>query len=610
MNFSSYPAHQLARRRLAVAVLSAVMVGSANAADTTYTVDADFALGTLQSVNYDAPNSNQLQVSSTIETVPFLYIANAGEDTLTEIDTQDTSVDPAGCEVARFRTWFDVGSHSPWAGPAPSRTAVDQDGNVYVANRAFNGSFTVPTVVKILADGGVDRNGNGVIDTSSDVNGDCVIDPSDPAELIPLVDSNSNGILEDNELTDERVAWIRPVGTTGAVGRAVCIDPTDGNIWVGQYYTDRYYKIDPDGNLVDLDGSGVVDGSDYISTPMSGGPYGCVVDGNGIMFSASLSNTLGVLDTRVDPPVYTARTHSGSNYGIGLGENVVYLGSAARPYLKYTYTDADPAAGTFSDPGQAVTNYENTTLAVSVDGNGDVVQGQSRINKYAGATDDLIWSTVNSSGDSSNRGVIPDADQDIWSVNLNQNSVSKFDGSTGNLIGIKPVGSEPYTYSDASGSTLALTNPQGRWTVVTDSATPGTQWNQVSWNSEPEGSEPAGTSITVEARAADAEGDLGLQPYAPVSNGGDPGLTGQFLQVRVTLSPDPNAVSPVLSDLVVSTLSEQLCDVDGDGDIDRADLRAISGARGQSAAGPDDPRDANGDGTISVTDVKVCRTMM
>jgi len=49
-----------------------------------------------------------------------------------------------------------------------------------------------------------------------------------------------------------------------------------------------------------------------------------------------------------------------------------------------------------------------------------------------------------------------------------------------------------------------------------------------------------------------------------------------------------------------------LCDVDGDGDIDRADLSLISRSRNQPASGPDDPRDANGDGVITPADVKAC----
>jgi len=48
------------------------------------------------------------------------------------------------------------------------------------------------------------------------------------------------------------------------------------------------------------------------------------------------------------------------------------------------------------------------------------------------------------------------------------------------------------------------------------------------------------------------------------------------------------------------------CDVDGDGDIDKLDLREISRARNTPASGPDDPRDANGDGMITPADVKAC----
>ena len=47
------------------------------------------------------------------------------------------------------------------------------------------------------------------------------------------------------------------------------------------------------------------------------------------------------------------------------------------------------------------------------------------------------------------------------------------------------------------------------------------------------------------------------------------------------------------------------CDVDGDGDIDKLDLAAISRARGQTPR-VGDPRDANGDGVINAADVKAC----
>ncbi|MDJ0789780.1 MAG: LamG domain-containing protein [Myxococcota bacterium] len=48
------------------------------------------------------------------------------------------------------------------------------------------------------------------------------------------------------------------------------------------------------------------------------------------------------------------------------------------------------------------------------------------------------------------------------------------------------------------------------------------------------------------------------------------------------------------------------CDVDGNGFVDRFDIDAIFSARGQGASGPDDPRDRNEDGIISVNDGRLC----
>lgn len=49
-----------------------------------------------------------------------------------------------------------------------------------------------------------------------------------------------------------------------------------------------------------------------------------------------------------------------------------------------------------------------------------------------------------------------------------------------------------------------------------------------------------------------------------------------------------------------------VCDADGDGDIDADDIRQILRSRNQPATGPDDPRDADVDGTITTRDAKLC----
>jgi hypothetical protein len=49
----------------------------------------------------------------------------------------------------------------------------------------------------------------------------------------------------------------------------------------------------------------------------------------------------------------------------------------------------------------------------------------------------------------------------------------------------------------------------------------------------------------------------------------------------------------------------QLCDIDGDSDVDRTDIEAIVAAR-NTPAGTGDPRDVDGDGTITVNDARRC----
>lgn len=55
-----------------------------------------------------------------------------------------------------------------------------------------------------------------------------------------------------------------------------------------------------------------------------------------------------------------------------------------------------------------------------------------------------------------------------------------------------------------------------------------------------------------------------------------------------------------------AVMEPRICDADVDGDVDLADVRLIFAARNQPANGPDDPRDADGDGVITVLDGRQC----
>jgi hypothetical protein len=54
------------------------------------------------------------------------------------------------------------------------------------------------------------------------------------------------------------------------------------------------------------------------------------------------------------------------------------------------------------------------------------------------------------------------------------------------------------------------------------------------------------------------------------------------------------------------SVEPEACDVDGDGNVDRDDVGLITAARNGPASGPGDPRDADGDGVITVLDARLC----
>lgn len=581
-----------------LALVLSLMTGNAVAANQTYTLDADFDLGTLIGVNHTAPNNNQLQLNITGTSFPVLWIANAGEDTLSKVDSSQVGASP-GREIARYRTWFNSGvyAHDAWNGPAPSRTAVDAQGNAYVLDRWFGG---YPTVFKILNNAFIDRNSNGVVDSSSDSNSSGTIQTS---EMMPLVDNNANGMIDPAEIQDERIAWVKrvPDGTynngltrPNGVGRALCIG-TDGNLWVGLYNNAEYYKISA------LDGH-------TIAGPVStnGQPnYGCLIDQNGTLWGANWSN--GVLtriaDTASDTGPYTVRSipMPDAVYGLALrrdASNVthVVMGGSCNSYVEHV----DNGTNNWVKPAAA--NYCSYAVGTDNDGNILVSKRTGGVVKFA-PTGAVIWDKGSQIGDSDSRGVIADANNDIWQVHRQTHNMAKYKGSDGSFLGVIPVGYEPYTYSDASGTAaLSITTKTGNWSVVKDGGATGTSWGKVSWSA----TVPAGASVIAEVRTADTQSGLSSQTFQAVSNGTAFNKTGRFIEVKLTINANPQNQSPVVQDVTVASTPLAKCDVDQDGDIDQSDLALISKARGQRATGTADPRDSDGDGLITPNDVKRC----
>jgi hypothetical protein len=561
---------QAVTQKVAVGLALAMAAGAAGSASKTYTLDADFALGLLENLNYNAPNANQLQLNAVGAGSKFLFIANHNEASVSKYDTV------LNREVARYRTYANVNGN-------PSRIAIDVDGNAYVLNRE-PGTGLPPQLLKILVDTAIDRNGNGVVDSSVDTNNDGIIQP---AEMLAFTANNDSG--NPAVFADERIAWAKRIGTGTSFGRSLCIAP-DGKLWVGVWNQQRYYRVDPaNGNVIPLPNA-----LPYVQMSQWS-PYGCTIDKNGILWSATLSQRLGRVDTATGA-VSHFDSPFGSTYGISQAPGRIYQANTSG----YTYHQFDTVANAFSEPSQL--NFGS--YGIAIDGAGNILSSNPNggVAKHS-PTGALLWQQGAQPGASFPFGVMIDGNNDVWVMNLSSNNMSKYRGTDGVPLGLFPVGNYPYVYTDGSGLTTKNTtnNKLGTWTVVQDGSAAGTKWGKVGWNAMV----PVGGSVEVQVRAADTQGALELQSYVPVTNNGAFNAMGRYLQVRTRLTANNANVSPVLFDLTVSTAVTS-CDVDGDGDIDDADIALVRAGVGQvPAAG--DPRDDNGDGKITLADVRSCQ---
>lgn len=227
--------------------------------------------GFQNSSNFDCPkikDFRRLFDNSSSSAFPFIWVPNSNEGTVSKVDTV------SGFEVARYRV-------SPSTGSSPSRTTIDLDGNCWVGNRGTG------TVVKIglFENGGYfDRNNDGFINTSRDLDGNGVImntkDPVTGEDIIELLPwGEDECVLWEVVVIPGLEGTYRPGNYTGSYSgtpgpRGIAVD-SQNNIWAGTYGTQKYYYID---------GS---TGQIIKTLDVGHGSYGAIIDQNGILWSAS-----------------------------------------------------------------------------------------------------------------------------------------------------------------------------------------------------------------------------------------------------------------------------------------------------------------------------------
>jgi hypothetical protein len=555
----SFPTRLAAGLLLAAAFLASSQ--PTHAQSRTYTLDADFAEGTLVNVNYDAPNNNQLQLNRGTAAFPFVNIAVSNRGTAVRANTE------TGVILGEYFT-------APnGMGRDPSRTTVDQLGNVWVGNRAESGFVPAPVAQNkgsmariglILGGTRTDAAGN------PDPNGQYLMGPfeyntcEDRHGTTP--GTAPDGLIKTSRGLGNILPWTNAGSADSFGGVSTAEDECIINYTrAGSYFT-RTITIDQN-NDVWVGGTGnrqheKVNG--VTGQPIPGtaftfgcGGYGGFIDGNGVLWSM----TSGISYLRYDTNTSTGACISLTNYGVGVDPNTgeIWITQLSGNRVHKVAPDGT-LLGSF-------THGNGNAQGVAVDNNGDVwvahaLFGATTVGHLR--TDGTYIGNVALPGGSGPTGVAIDAAGKVWVANYGTGNAMRIDPQGGPIgaDGITRVGAVdltvglganavPYNYSDMTGAVVAgVTAPQGTWTVIYDGGGSAIPWELVSWNA----SVPPGASVTVQVRAADSQADLGAESYAPVSNGVPfAGVVGRYIQVVTTLARAASSQDgPVLFDLTVS----------------------------------------------------------
>ncbi|WGZ93853.1 MAG: Ig-like domain-containing protein [Candidatus Thiothrix putei] len=463
---------------------------------------------------------------TTNQTFPYIWIANSGEGTISKLDVK------TGQELGRYRTGPGNGN--------PSRTTVDQDGNVWVGNRNNN------TITKVgLKEFGqcIDRNGNGDIDTST---GSTDVKPWDGYF------GDGQGIANaQDECVLQHVTLSAPGVSTPSDIRMVAIDK-DNNVFTGGHYVKSIYKVN--GKTGEIIGA----------TNTQGSFYGGFVDKDGNLWATHRSDGYGVI-IKVSNDLQSQNIYNvGLNaYGMALNKHgEIWVSDAGSPNFS-SFNVTDPAGtlklhqqvGRGWQPcyaqGVAIDDNDDIFIAGCRDSYDSVVGHYKRVMAESGVT---VQHVANYPVGQGPTGVAVDGNGHIWSANEYGNSASKITLATATAsynVETFPVGYRPYNYSDMTGRVVrTITSRQGTWEATFDSKADKYAWKQIRWKLLGNAL-PAGTSVTVYAKTANNTIDLNAKEYVEVQNGVDAPnlLPGRYLKLKVKLTSDDLTSTPEVIEL-------------------------------------------------------------
>jgi MYXO-CTERM domain-containing protein len=584
------------RPRNTFLALTACLVGSlfamqAGAQTHTFTLDADFDTGVLNNVRH-VPSDQLVLGRTPVSKTRLVWVSNtapggSGATPLSPgwIVRLDTTIGPnMGRQTARFDSvLLNINGQPTGVSPSgnnPGRVAVDSNGDVWIINRAYYEGAHLGSLSKFSGNIAhcIDRNNNGVIDTSYDANGDGIIDPYKQTAL-----GTPANQVEYFAQNDECILATIPLGAVGDIPRAVAVD-RNGKIWAATWQGHKLFRFNPN-EPVALETS--LQTSYWFYSAATADQYIYLTSNPGWAGTPNTGQIVRVnIDNINDTTAVTCGGGAGtcgSVYGIVAvpGTQTGWAGGySGTGIYKFNFGANPPTCTCVAVPSQVT--------AVTLDLNGKIwASGYSTGNVFRiNPTTNAIEATC-ATGGTSPHGLSVDFDGYIWSVQDGPNHLVRFDPvATANNCGRTnypidrgalpiPAGQVayaygPYLYSDFTGVQIDRQAPYtrlGQWEATYDGQVNGIPWSTVSWNNELQ-IVPALTSLAASVRAADSPSELAMAPYSPAANGSPMAdIKGRYVQVKVDFK-GPGYLTPVLSDLSVqgpcATLGELCCVMDVD----------------------------------------------
>jgi hypothetical protein len=507
----------------------------------------------------------------------------------------------SGCVDVNGKTINPAHNHTP------SRTAVDFNMDVWVANRNVHGGQ--PSATKIANDPAdcIDRNGNGKIDTSKDHdgNGKIQIDCNADGVADTLATKCTNGkppeFLGDD---DECILFTANYGEKDDVGRSICLDAGKStlgasNAWVGTFYrpedgkgNNHYFKINGYTGAIEKE----------IVVPKEHHAYGCMADAHNLVWSTDIGTSRNgkswngnLWYFQTVSPYQVGKVMRGPTSGLtghwkdknggyhhyGISINAaqhVWLGGWKSSWiLRYK-----PVRTSFATLHTGKWTRIDVPWGFYTRGINADLRGKVWVAVHQGylfrVNQSVADGVHNMTGAKENQhywktkaqtviGAGVDFDGNVWGVGHSNDTASRLDVDAAGNVKQPPTGTtknvslgrNPYTYSDFTGYALInFVRPQGRWSYLHKHCPPGTKprWETVIWHA----TTPPGTAVTLRVRSGDSEATFGdwtspftsspanIAPGAP--NGVKPNPSA-LLQVEFTLTSKNKTTSPTLHDYAV-----------------------------------------------------------